>query len=73
MSAFVSTYPSIEDMMGQLRRTCNQTLALISRLPDDFTQNKGSFYRIGNWLLFNDQHFYSHIPQIKAAIEKAQG
>lgn len=70
--ATVCTYPTIAAMLGALRQGFEETLTLISNLPASFEQNKASFYRLGNTILQNDSHIYSHIPQIKAAIAAAQ-
>ncbi len=70
--ATTATYSSIKAMLNELNRAKDETLYFVANLPDEFVQNKASFYRVGNWLLFNDQHIYSHLEQIKNAIAAAK-
>jgi uncharacterized protein YndB with AHSA1/START domain len=70
--ATVAAYPTVIDMLNALERANEETLLLAANLPAEFVANKGSYYRVGNFLLFNDTHIYGHIPQIQAAIAAAQ-
>ncbi len=72
IQAFTATYPTIDSMLGELRRAFDHTLTLVSLLPPGFAANRGSFYRVGNWLLLNDQHIYTHISQIESALAAAR-
>jgi hypothetical protein len=69
--ATVNTYPTVQAMLSALRQSCAETLDMVANLPTEFAANKGSFYRVGQVILQGDYHFYSHIPQIRAAIEAA--
>jgi hypothetical protein len=68
VQATVAANPSIELMLGELRRAAEETLAYVSFLPDDFVSNKGSFYRFGSVLLQPNFHLTGHTQQIKDAI-----
>lgn len=72
IQAYVTTYPTIAAMLGELRRAFDHTLTLVALLPPGFAANRASFYRVGSLVLFNDQHIYSHIPQIQAALAAAR-
>jgi hypothetical protein len=72
LRATVATYPTIIDMLNALERAQEETLLLTANLPAEFATNKGSYYRVGNWLLLADNHVYGHIPQVQAAIAAAQ-
>lgn len=71
LKATVSVYPTVIDMLNALERANEESLLLAAALPPEFAANKGSYYRVGNWLLLNDNHVYSHIPQIQAALAAA--
>jgi len=71
VSATVQVYPTVEAMIGAVRRGVEETLALVENLPVSFVQDKSGFYQVGNAVLLNDFHIHSHIPQIKAALEAA--
>jgi uncharacterized protein YndB with AHSA1/START domain len=70
--ATAATFPTLKAMLEELKRACEETLYFVAELPAEFAQNKGSFYRVGNFVLLNDQHIYSHIEQIKKAIAAAK-
>ena len=71
VQATVAANPSIELMLGELRRAAEETLAYVSFLPDEFVANKGSFYRFGSVLLQPNFHLTGHTQQIKDAISAA--
>ena len=73
VQAAVRTNPSIDLMLGLLRRTADEFLAFISLIPDEFIANKGSYYRFfGFGLLQPNFHLTAHIQQIKNALNAAK-
>jgi len=70
--ATLATYPTIHEMLGELRRSVEETLLLTEMLPEEFAANRGSFYRVGQAVLQADIHFDGHLPQLKAALEAAK-
>ena len=71
VQATVSANPSIALMLSELRRAVEETLAYTSFLPEEFVENKGSFYRFGSILLQPNFHLTGHTEQIKDAISAA--
>jgi hypothetical protein len=72
VQATVKANPSVALMLSALRRTVEETLAYTALLPEDFTANKGSYYRYGFGLLQPTLHLTGHTQQIKAAIAAAR-
>ncbi len=72
VEATAETYPTVEAMLGEYRRTVDELLLFVEKLPAEFVANKGSFYRVGQFILQPDIHINTHLPQIKAAIEAAR-
>ena len=69
--ATTSVYGSIEAMMNALRNSIEENLNLTANLPESFAENKGSFYQVGSVILQSNYHYYTHLPQIKAALKPA--
>ncbi|MBI3161208.1 MAG: SRPBCC domain-containing protein [Chloroflexi bacterium] len=72
VQATVKTHPSIDLMLGALRRAVDETLAYTALIPDEFVANKGSYYRYAVLLLQPDFHLTAHLEQIKAALAAAR-
>jgi hypothetical protein len=70
--ATVKTLPSIDLMLGALRRAVEETLAFVAFLPEEFPANKGSYYRFASGLLQPNFHLTAHLQQIKAALAAAR-
>lgn len=72
MQATVQAYPSINLMLGALRKAVDETLAYTALIPAEFAANKGSYYRFGSGLLRPNFHLTAHLEQIKAALAAAK-
>jgi membrane-associated protease RseP (regulator of RpoE activity) len=72
IQALLAVYPTAPDLLGQLKRTEAEGAALIAALPPEFTQRKGSYWRLGMTLPFRTRHIHEHLGQLKAALEAAQ-
>ncbi len=72
VQATVKANPSVALMLSALRRAVEETLAYISFIPDEFTKNKGSYYRFGFGLLQPNFHLTGHTQQIKIALAAAK-
>ena len=68
VEATVKVNPSIKLMLYALRRAVEETLAYTELIPEEFTQNAGSYYRFGNNLLQPNFHITAHMEQVKAAL-----
>jgi len=71
VEATVKANPSIQLMLEMLRRTVEEVLAYAALIPEDFTANRGSYYRFGSGLLQPNFHINAHIEQVKAALAAA--
>jgi hypothetical protein len=58
-------------MLYTLRRSVEETLAYTELIPEEFTQNAGSFYRFGYNLIQPNFHITAHMQQIKEALAAA--
>ena len=72
VQATVKANPSIDLMLGALRRTVEETLAFVALIPAEFVANKGSYYRFGSGLLQPNFHLTAHLEQIKSALAAAK-
>jgi uncharacterized protein YndB with AHSA1/START domain len=68
--ATVSVYGSTVALLEELRRSQAETVALIAALPDNFSTNKGSFWRIGYQLIELKAHMREHTTQINELLGK---
>jgi uncharacterized protein YndB with AHSA1/START domain len=72
LKALISVYPSIPELLAELKRYRAEVVNLIRSLPDDFVERKSTFWRLSDGLLNFNIHIDSHIPQIKNAIAAAR-
>ncbi len=68
VAATVKANPSIKLMMDALRRSVDEVLLYVEMIPEEFTANKGSYYRFGNGILQPNFHLNAHTQQIKEAL-----
>lgn len=71
VEATVKANPSIKMMLYTLRRTVDEILAYTELIPEEFTENTGSYYRFGFNLLQPNFHITAHMQQIKEALAAA--
>ena len=71
VEATVKANPSIKMMLYTLRRAVEEILTYTELIPEEFTQNAGSYYRFGSNLLQPNFHITAHIQQIKDALAAA--
>jgi uncharacterized protein YndB with AHSA1/START domain len=70
IAAMADTYP-LEELLSELRRSEQVTVASLIALPDDFVADKRQFLGLSNSIQFIAQHTRDHFDQIKEAIEAA--
>lgn len=70
--ATVSAYPTLRDLLDELWRHQEETVAIIANLPEDFTQYKGSYWRMAFESLEAPYHFQSHLEQMQNCIQAAR-
>lgn len=66
LEATVSVYPALPDLLAELHRAEDETVALLAALPPEFVARKGSYVRLGNFLLEMPEHTRLHIQALKA-------
>ena len=71
VEATVKANPSIQLMLEMLRRTVEEVLTYAELIPEEFTMNRGSYYRFGFGLLQPNFHITGHIEQVKNALTAA--
>ncbi len=69
ISAIVSAYPGLGELLGELQRNMAETVALVSSLPQEFVTRKRSYWRLGYDLLDTPLHYEDHISQVRAVLE----
>jgi hypothetical protein len=50
LDALISVHPTIPELLAELVRCENETLALVEALPDEFVARKYLFVRVASWL-----------------------
>lgn len=70
--ATLTTYPTVNDLMAELRRSLKETVASVAFLDQSFTRRKSSYWRLGTELLQSLKHIEEHIQQIEDAIQAAK-
>jgi uncharacterized protein YndB with AHSA1/START domain len=68
LEAIVDVYPTTLDLLAELKRREAETVALLRRMPVEFLQRKGSFWRLATQLLEYSVHIQDHMGQIRNAI-----
>lgn len=67
--ATVQAYPSVKLMLEELRRSVEEVLLFTESIPQEFTENKGSYYRFASGILQPNFHINAHLEQIKNTLE----
>ncbi len=72
LQAIVSSFPQVEDLLGELHRTQQETLALLASLPAEFVARRRSYWRMGYGLLNLATHLRDHLQDIQALLKAAR-
>jgi uncharacterized protein YndB with AHSA1/START domain len=72
-AATLAAYPKLAEMVGELKHSTHETIALMAALPDDFMAHKAAFWQIAYNTLEPDYHIATHLEQMRAAIQAARG
>lgn len=70
--ATLTTYPSVDNLLVELRRSLKETVASVAFLEPSFILRKASYWRLGMELLGTTQHIQEHLGQIKDNVRKAR-
>jgi len=70
--ATLTTYPKVNDLLAELRRSLKETVASVAFLDPEFTRRKASYWRLGTELLGTTRHIQEHVRQIEDNIQAAR-
>lgn len=72
VAATVTVYPTIPDLREALRRECAETVAFLTRLPEDLVARRGSYWRLSYNMVEAPYHFNLHLEQMRSVAEAAK-
>ena len=67
--ATLAAYPTVPDLLDQLKRLNKESVALVKGLPDNLPFYKNIYWRLGTTLLEAPYHFEVHLNQMKETLE----
>jgi uncharacterized protein YndB with AHSA1/START domain len=70
--ATLTTYPTLNELMAELRRSFKETVATVAFLEPSFTRRKASYWRLGYELLEKSLPYQEHIRHVEETIKKAR-
>jgi hypothetical protein len=70
-AATLAAYPTLAELIADLKRLHHESTALLANLPADFVARKGTYWSLAYGVLEEPYHFYTHLEQMRAAIEAA--
>jgi len=72
LEATIASYPSVNDLLKEYKRSMAETLHFLANLPDKFVARKGEYWRLAYGLLQDPYHFNTHLEQMQSALEAAR-
>jgi uncharacterized protein YndB with AHSA1/START domain len=72
VQATVVAFPTLAELLDELKRLYIETAALLRRLPQSFVERRGSYWQVAFSYTQDRTHLDEHIEQINAAIEAAR-
>ena len=73
VQATVAAYPTLVELLDELKHAYQETVALLARLPQGFVERRGSYWQVAFNYIQERTHLDEHLEQIKAAILAARG
>lgn len=70
--ATLTTYPTLDDLMAELRRSFKETVACVAFLDEKFIRKKASYWRVGHELLEKVMGYEEFFRQIENTIKLAK-
>ena len=70
--ATVTAFPTLAELLAELKRLFTESAALLSNLPPAFLERKGSYWRMAYGELEAPYHLFTHLEQMEAAINAAR-
>lgn len=73
LDALVARYPTVPDLLQELKRSQSETLAILAALPAEFVARKHLYRRLGAWITqVIPEHIPDHRDQFAATLEAAR-
>jgi len=73
LNATIHAFPTLADMVAELKRLNAETMALIEGLPEDFVLRRRTYWRLARTLLDESySHISDHLSQMRAAVAAAR-
>jgi uncharacterized protein YndB with AHSA1/START domain len=69
IEATLSVYPSLTDLLAELKRLYAETIACIANMPPEFVARKPAYWRVGFQALQLKSHFDIHLEQMQSIIK----
>jgi uncharacterized protein YndB with AHSA1/START domain len=63
--ATAAAYPTLAEMLAELKCSYDETIALVENLPAEILKRKNTFWRIAYSVVGTPYHFYTHFDQMK--------
>jgi len=73
VQATVAAFPTLAELVEELKHLYKETAALLRRLPQSFVERRGSYWQVAFSYIQERSHLEGHIEQINAAIKAARG
>lgn len=70
--ATLTTYPTLNDLIAELRRSFKETVATVAFLEPSFTQRKASYWRLGYEMLEKSLPYQEYIRHMNEMIKKVR-
>lgn len=71
IDATLAAFPTVDELLEELRRLNVETVAFVSSLPASFLERKGSYWRLAYQLLEPPYHHHTHLEQMREALDAA--
>ena len=69
IAATIAVYPTVAELLAELKRTEEETFVLLEYLPETFSQRKASFWGLSYTIMSFSTHTAGHIEQIQTALK----
>jgi hypothetical protein len=71
--AVLAAYPTIPELLREFKRNRSETVAILAALPPEFVARKGSYVKLGYWMLETPgYHVRQHLEQLRGVVEAAR-
>jgi uncharacterized protein YndB with AHSA1/START domain len=72
VQALVVAQPTFMELRQAYKRSTDESVALLSHLPPEFQQHKGTYWRLAYGIVEDPFHHRIHLDQMRAAVEAAR-